>query len=212
MADDGALANFPGNSASFKYKQKITGSTGDDDTKAVKIMVPLQCLSNFWWSLETPLINCEISLILICSTNCIISNAAANHAAIYAITDTKIYVSVVTLSIGDNAKLLQQLKSGLKRTINWNKYETKTAIQKAPNKYFDFLIKPSFQGVNRLFVLTFNANDSRIGHSRYFLQTAIVEDYNAMINGWKFFINQIKQIQGHMKTFVKLQLDKEMIT
>ena len=53
--------------------------------------------------------------------------------------------------------------------MNWNKYEP-------PNQYFDFLIEPSFQGVNRFFVLTFNANDSRIGHSRYFLPIAIIED------------------------------------
>ena len=64
---------------------------------------------------------------------------------------------------------MQQLKSGFKRTINWNKYELKTTTQNAPNQYFDFLIVPSFQGVNRFFVLKFNANDSRIGYSRYFL-------------------------------------------
>ena len=51
----------------------------------------------------------------------------------------------------------------------------------------DFLSEPSFQGVNRLFLLTFNANDSRIGHSRYFLPTAIVEDYNVMNDGRNFF-------------------------
>ena len=74
----------------------------------------------------------------------------------------------------------------------WNKYETKTTTQNAPNQYFDFLIKPSFQGVNRLFVLTFNANDSRIGHSKYFLPTAIIEDYNVMIDGRNFFDQAIK--------------------
>ena len=73
------------------------------------------------------------------------------------ITDTKLYVPGVTLST-DNAKLLQQLKSGFKRTINWNKYEAKTT-QNAPKQYFDFLMEPSSQGVYRLFILTFNAND-----------------------------------------------------
>ena len=88
-----------------------------------------------------PLINYEVNLILTWSSNCVISNAAANQATTLAITDTKLYVLVVTLSIDDNAKLLQQLKSGFKRTINWNKYETKTTTQNAPNKYFDFLVK-----------------------------------------------------------------------
>ena len=61
------------------------------------------------------------------------------------ITDTKLYVPGVTLST-DNAKLLQQLKSGFKRTINWNKYKTKTTIQNAPNQYFDFVNKAKFSG------------------------------------------------------------------
>ena len=76
------------------------------------------------------------------------------------------------LSTEDNAKLLQQLKSGLfKSTINWNKYELKTTTQNSPNQQFDFFIEPSFQGVNRLFGLAFNANDSRIEHWRYFVPT-----------------------------------------
>ena len=89
-------------------------------------MIPLKYLSNFWRALEMPLINCEINLILTWSANCVISSAAVNQATTFAITDTKLYVSVVTLSTDDNAKLSQQLKSGFKRTINWNKYEPKT--------------------------------------------------------------------------------------
>ena len=69
-----------------------------------------------------PLINCEISLIITWSANCDISSVGANQATTFAITDTKFYVLVVTLSTQDNRKLLQQLKSGFKRTINWNKY------------------------------------------------------------------------------------------
>ena len=68
---------------------------------------------------------------------------------------------------------MQQLKSGFKCTVNWNVYGTRTT-QNAPNQYFDFLIEPSFLGVNRLFVLTFNAIDRRLGHLRYILPTAIV--------------------------------------
>ena len=89
-------------------------------------MVPLKYLSNFWKTLEMPLINCEINLILIWSANCVTSNADANQVTTFAITDTKLYVPVVTSSTEDNAKLLQQLKSGFKRRINWNKYHSKT--------------------------------------------------------------------------------------
>ena len=85
------------------------------------------------------------------------------------ITETKLYVPVVTLSTQDNAKLLQQLKSGFKRTINWNKYESniKTFAQ---NRYLNYLINPSFQGVNRLFVLSFENEDDRTSHSTIIFQ------------------------------------------
>ena len=99
-----------------------------------------------------PLINCEVNLILTWFKDCIITNSTGEGK--FAITETKLYVLVVTLSTQDNAKLLQQLKSGFKRTINWNKYESsvKTFVQ---NRYLNYLINPSFQGVNRLFVLSF---------------------------------------------------------
>ena len=106
----------------LKYKQKVTGVTDASDTKNIEIMVPLNYLSNFWRTLEVSLINCEINLILTWSANCVISNAAENQAATFAITDTKLYVATLALSTQDNVKLSQQLKSGFKRTINWNKY------------------------------------------------------------------------------------------
>ena len=89
-------------------------------------MVPLKYLSNFWKTLEMPLVNCEIDPKLIWSANCVISNADANQATTFEITDTKLYVPVVTSSTEDNAKLLRQLKSGFKRRINWNKHHSKT--------------------------------------------------------------------------------------
>ena len=101
----------------------MTGQTGDNGTKNVELIVPLKCLSNFWRTLEVPLINCEVNLILTWSANCVIvSTDVANQIVTFAIIDTKLYVPVVTLSTQDNAKLLEQLKSGFKRVINWNKY------------------------------------------------------------------------------------------
>ena len=74
-------------------------------------MVPLKYLSNLWRTLEMPLINCEINFILTWSTNCVIvSTNVANQNATFEITDTKLYVPVVTLSTQDNSKLHQQLK------------------------------------------------------------------------------------------------------
>ena len=84
------------------------------------------------------------------------------------IIDTKLYVPVVTLSTQNNVKLLEQLKSGLKRTINLNKYQTKVS-GKGQNQYLDFLIDPSFQGVNRLFVLSFENEGDRKFYIGYYL-------------------------------------------
>ena len=93
----------------FKSKIKITGKTpNDDNQKDVEIMVPLKYLSNFWRTLEVPLINCEVNLILTWSSTCVIANSAGPGT--FAIDDTKLYVPVVTLSTQENAKLLQQIK------------------------------------------------------------------------------------------------------
>ena len=99
-----------------------------------------------------PLINCEINLILTWSERCMLSNDT--KATKFRITDIKLYVPVVTLSTQDYARLLQQLKSGVKRAINWNKYQSIVSIQE-PNLYLDSLIDSSFQRVNRLFVFSF---------------------------------------------------------
>ena len=110
-------------SESFKSKVKITGKSPDNgNIKNVEIIVPLKYLSNFWGTLEMLLINCEVDLLLTWSKVCVITNSTGEGK--FGITETKLYVPVVTLSTQDNAKLLQQLKSGFKRTINWNKYES----------------------------------------------------------------------------------------
>ena len=172
---------------SFKFKAKITVRTGNNGTKDVEIMVPLKYLSNFWRTLEMPLINCEVNLILTWSSTCVlISTNAQNQNATFAITDTKLYVPVVTLSTQENTKFLQQLKSGFKRVINWNKYLSKPELL-AQNPNLNHLIEPSFQGVNRLFVLAFENDDNRTSYNRYYLPTVEIKDYNIMINGEDFF-------------------------
>ena len=106
------------------------------------------------------LINCEVNLVLTWSRDCVITNSTDEGK--FVINETKLYVPVVTLSTQDNAKLLQELKSGFKRIISWNKYESelKTYVQ---NRYLNHLINPSFQGVNSLFVLSFeNEDDVRL--------------------------------------------------
>ena len=177
---------------SFKFKVKITGQTGNNGTKDVEIIVPLKYLSNFWRTLEMPLINCEVNLILTSSSSCVlIATGTQNQNATFAITDTKLYVPVVTLSTQENTKFFQQLKSGFKRVINWNKYLSKTELL-AQNPNLNHLVEPSFQGVNRLFVLAFENDDDRTSNDEYYLPTVEIKDYNIVINGENFFDQPIK--------------------
>ena len=161
-------------SESFKYKVNITGKTPNNgNTKDVEIIVPLKYLSNFWRTLEMPLINCEVELILTWSKNCVITNCTGEVK--FKITEAKQYIPVVTLSIQDNVKLLQQLKSNFKRKVNWNKYESSVKTF-AQNRYLNYLINPSFQGVNRLFVLSFENEDQRKSHSSYYLPKVEIKE------------------------------------
>ena len=154
-------------------------------------MVPLKYLSNVWRTLEMPLINCEVELILTWSANCIIIyNDAADQGSTFTITATNLYVTVVTLSTQDNAKLLPQLKSGFKRTISWNKYLSKPELL-PQNSNLNHLIEPSFQGVNRLFVLAFESDAQRIS-KRYYIPNVDIKDFNVMIDGKNFFDQPIK--------------------
>ena len=108
-----------------------------------------------------PLINCEVNLILTWSQNCVIvSTEVANQNATFAITDTKLYVPVITLSQQNNAKLLQESKSGFKRVINWNKYLSKPELL-AQNPNLNHLVEPSFQGINRIFILASEGDTQR---------------------------------------------------
>ena len=141
----------------FKVKTKISGRTGKYDTKDVKTMR----------TFRISLINCETNLILTWSANCFIKDDPVNNQVpTFELTDTKLYVPVEILSTQDSAELLQQLKSGVKRTANWKKYQSKTTMQEQ-NQYLDYFIDPSFQEVNTLFVLSFENTTGRTSYKQY---------------------------------------------
>ena len=113
------------NSTSFKYKLSFFKPLTVADNglfKNVKIAVPLKYLSNFWRSLEMPLINCKIHLELNWSKDCVMSTT---DEASFKITSTKLYVRIVTLSSKDNIKLVKLLEDGFSRPVYWNEYQTK---------------------------------------------------------------------------------------
>ena len=152
-----------------------------------------------------PLINCEVNLILTWSKDCVITNSAGEGK--FAITETTLSTPVVTLSTKDNEKLLQKLKSGFKKTISLNKYESsiKTFAQ---TRYLNYLVNPSFQGVNRLFVLAFENENGRTSHSIYYLPQVQIKDYNIMIDGRNIFDQPINSMNKTYENIRKIATDK----
>ena len=125
------------------------------------------------------LINCKISVQLKWSRKFIIvATTTNNQNPTFQINHTKLYVPVVTLSTQENMKLLKQIQSSFKRTINWNKYRAKTANQ-VQNRYLEF-------------VLSFKNDDDRESHKQHYLPTVEIKDYNVMINGRNFFDQPLK--------------------
>ena len=194
------------NSKSFDYKTEITGSldAGEDEKEDVTIAIPLKYLGNFWRSLDIPLINCEITLILSWYKECVLVGrafrgppaAAANRinsptSAKFEITDCKLYVPVVTLSAENDNELLKQLKSGFRTTIKWNKYMSQRSNQNKNNN-LNYLIDPTFSNVNRLFVLSFKNEDDRTSCYKYYTPSVEIKDYNVLIDGNAFFELPIK--------------------
>ena len=135
-----------------------------------------------------PVIDCEVSLILTWSLTCVITSSTGEGA--FEINDTKLYVPVVTLSAQDHSKVLQQLKSGFKRVVSWNKYLSKPELL-AQNLDLIHLVEPSFQGVNRLFCFSIQ----RTSNSGYYLANVEIKTYNVMIKGENFFHQPIKMIK-----------------
>ena len=200
-------------SKSFKYKTSITGNTyevvagadGYDDTKEgtkeTELALPLKYLGNFWKSLDIPLINCEVSLNLAWDKNCVITSRESRlvtpahignqevrdnspTGATFKIDECVLYVPVVTLSKNDKDELLNNLKSGFKRIITWNKYLSQMSNQSA-NTNLNFLTDPTFTNANRLFVLSYendDANrDNRTSYSKYYLPEVQIKGFNVLI-------------------------------
>ena len=179
--DNNNIVEFNGTNTAdlFNFKAKITGQTGNNGRiDNAEIMVQLKYLSNFWRTLEMVLIDCEVNLILTWSIDCVILYTnVTNQGSTFSIADTKLYVPVVTLSTQDNAKFLPQLQSGFKRKINWSKYLPKPeSLEQNPD--LNYLVEPSFQGINTFFVLAFDNDEPRESNKRYYLSNVEIKDCN----------------------------------
>ena len=189
------------NSTSFKYKVNLLGNiaAADPDNARVgrlnvKIVVPLKYLSNFFRSLEIPLINCKIKLNLTWKKECVLSTAADD--AVFIIKDTKLYVPVVTMSKEDNKDFIEQQNKGFQRYIYWNEYKTKEEEAGNTNATKYINLDPSFQGVNRLFLMAYSRADdnqaTRNGQRKYYLPRIDLQKYNVIIDGRNFYDNLIE--------------------
>ena len=147
-----------------------------------------------------PLINCRVELSLTWNENCILTSLVGNFA--FTITDAKLYIPVVTLSIEDNARLTKLLSQGFKRSAYWNKYKVIPNKIYNANDYIRELIDASYQGVKRLFILAYdNTNNNPVtanSHRRYFLPRKKIENYNIEIDGRNFYD---QPINGSIKQY-----------
>ena len=206
------------NSKSFDHKTEITRSldAGEDEKEDATIAIPLKYLGNFWRSLDIPLINCEITLILSWHEECVLVGRAfrgppaaptnrinSPTSAKFEITDCKLYVPVVTFSAENDNKLLEQLKSGFRITIKWNKYMSQMSNQNKNNN-LNYLIDPTFSNVNRLFVLSFENEDGRTSYYKDYMPSVEIKDYNVLIDGNSFFELPIKNIEETYEKIIQI--------
>ena len=195
----------------------------------VEVLVPLKHLDNFWRSLDMPLINCEIALLLSWYKECVLVNKATTAGgdaagdqptivdidtpteAEFEITDCKLYVPVVTVKSVHENKLLNQLKTGFKKTIEWNKYRSQMSTQPV-NKNLNYLIDPTFTKIHRLFVLAFENEDDRPCYFKYCTPTVEIKHYNVLINRKPFFEIPVKNMEETYEKIIDLGNDDYYIT
>ena len=118
------------------------------------------------------------------------------------------------MSKGNDIKLLEQLKSGFKGTIKWNKYRSQITIQ-PQNNNLNYLIDPTFTNVNRLFVLLFtrnNAGDNRDSFSHYYVPNVEIKDFNVLIDGKSFFDVPVKNEEEAYQKIIDMSNNNDSIT
>ena len=209
-----AIANLTAdNSSSFKYKISLLGNpvvANNIARRSVKVVVPLKYLSNFFRSLEMPLINCKIKLNLTWKKEYVLSTDDGN--AVFIINDTKMYVPVVTLSKEDNKYFIEQQNKRFQRSIYWNEYKTKEINENADANVFKYInLDPSFQGVNRLFVMAYNranGQPTRNGQQKYYLPRTDLEKYNVIIDRRNFYDNPIESDIEKYRELKKVMIGK----
>ena len=202
-------------STSFDYKVKLLGDPVLDAANniaklSVKVVVPLKYLSNFFRFLEMPLINCKVKLNLTWKKECVLSNQAGD--AVFIINDTKLYVPVVTLSKEDNKDFIEQQNKGFQRSIYWNEYKTKEQNENADANVFKYInLDPSFQGVNRLFIMAYSreaGQPDKNSRQKCYLTRFDLKKNNVIIDGRNFYDNPIESDIEKYRELKKVMIGK----
>ena len=199
--EDDAVADLTAdNSSSFEYNIKLLGNVTRVAGNAagvrrlnVEIVVPLKCLSNFFRSLEMPLINCKIKLNLAWKKECVLSTG--DGEAVFIINDTKLYVPAVTLSKEDNKDFIEQQNKGFERSIYWNEYKIKEINEDADANVV--------MAYNRA-----NGQPTRNGQQKYYLPRIDLEKYNVIIDGRNFYDNPIESDIEKYRELKKVMIGK----
>ena len=131
--------------------------------------------------------------------------------AVFKIRDTKLYVPVVTLSAENDNKLLEQLKTGFKRTIKWNKYSSEMSNQ-TKNNNLNYLTDPTFTNVNRLLVLNFENEEDRTSFSKYYVPKVEIKNFNVLIDGKPFFEIPVKNKEEAYEAITEMSKNNDFTT
>ena len=213
-------------SESFAYKTKLVGNVpGGVETELpnIKIIVPLKNFSNFIFSLNFLMINTDIELILKWSQNCVLTEKVTREAKEatqdppqdreppikctidlkLSITDCKLYVPVVTLQEKYENELYEGFKSGISFDFEWGRYRTQIINQPATNN-LNFLIDPTFNNLNGLFVLAFPNEEDLSSFSKYYMPAVEIKDYNVLIDLQPFHDIPIKNKEQTYKEITEL--------
>ena len=157
-----------------------------------------------------PLINCKIKLNLTRKKECVLSTGGGE--VVFIINDTKLYVPVATLSKEDNKDFIEQQNKGFQRSIYWNEYKTKEINEDADVNALKYInLDPSFQGVDRLFVMAYNranGQPTRNGRRKYYLPRIDLEKYNFIIDGRNFYDNPIESDIEKYRELKKVMIGK----
>ena len=222
------------NSEGFNYKNKIIGSLGDNlpvvnnlvkaEINDVKIVVPFKNLGNFMFNLDFLMINANMKLILTWTEDCVLTEKATREEKAreyrppmlnvldamnrpedlkFRITNCKMYVPVVTLQAEYQNHFCKHLKLGISIDITWNKYRSQVINQTATN-YLSFFVDPTFNNVNRLFILAFPNEEDRNSFSKYYTPTVEIKDYNIILDGEPFYEIPIKNKEETYKAITEL--------